>query len=237
MGQGNSIRSSLLPIWREMAELGQALPSEETLAEKLGSSRPAIREALIRMEADGLVRRLHGAGTFPNPAALEVPVCMDRSTDWTDRLGDAGLDVAMEVISAEIVEAGPAEAAQLAVEKRTRLLRTVKRWRADGVVAVAAIDLIPLSRRAPPAAALREAAAAVLHLAAEFGTGSPDWVCTYPQAVEVAAPIAELLEYETGRAVLRLEQIAIERHGRRVFHATEYHRPGVVDFGLIRTIH
>ncbi|MCU1504237.1 MAG: putative GntR family transcriptional regulator [Ilumatobacteraceae bacterium] len=237
VSNGNSVESNLLPIWREVVELGQALPSEEALAETLGTSRPAIREALIRMEADGLVRRLHGAGTFPNPAALEIPVRMDRAADFSDRLASVGFEVTTEVISAEVIAAGESEAATLGLEAGTRLLRTVKRWRADGVVAVVAFDHVPLSRRASGEASIDAAADAVLHLATEYGAGRADWMCTYPTAVEVDGPTAELLEYEPGRAVLRLEQIATERHGRRVFHALEYHRPGLVEFGLIRTIH
>jgi GntR family transcriptional regulator len=237
MPNGNSVESNLLPIWRKVAELGHALPSEESLAETLGASRPAIREALIRMEADGLVRRLHGAGTFPNPAALEIPVRMDRAADFADRLAAVGFTVELEVVSAEVVSADAEQAASVDLTPGSRVLRTVKRWRADGVVAVAAVDLVPLSRKASDVASVAAADQPAVHLAADHGTGRADWICTYPQAIELDAQMAELLEYPAGRAVLRLEQIAVERHGLRVFHATEFHRPGVVEFGLIRTIH
>ncbi|MFT3852880.1 MAG: GntR family transcriptional regulator [Ilumatobacteraceae bacterium] len=236
MGHGNLVESGLLPIWREVAERGQALPSEEALAETLGTSRPAIREALIRMEADGLVRRLHGAGTFPNPAALEIPVRMDCAADFADRLASVGFAVEVEVLDAGVVVADATIAERLEAVEGSRLLRTVKRWRADGVVAVTAVDHIPLSRHADADAAIAAAEEAALLLAGEFGTGRADWMCTYPSAVELDEPTALLLEMEAGRAALRVEQLAVDRYGRRVFHAVEHHRPGVVDFGLIRTI-
>ena len=43
---------------------GDRLPSEPELASAYGVSRPTIREVLRSLEGDGLVRRVHGVGTF-----------------------------------------------------------------------------------------------------------------------------------------------------------------------------
>lgn len=43
---------------------GERLPAERTLAEKLGVSRPSVREALIAMEVEGIVEIRGGAGVF-----------------------------------------------------------------------------------------------------------------------------------------------------------------------------
>lgn len=43
---------------------GERLPSESRLCEIFGVSRPIVREAIIRLQADGLVVTRHGAGTF-----------------------------------------------------------------------------------------------------------------------------------------------------------------------------
>ncbi len=45
---------------------GQRLPAERTLAEHYGASRTTVREALAQLEADGLVIRKVGSGTFVN---------------------------------------------------------------------------------------------------------------------------------------------------------------------------
>jgi DNA-binding FadR family transcriptional regulator len=44
-------------------EYGEALPSERRLAEDLGASRHAVREALKRLQQSGLVRISHGGAT------------------------------------------------------------------------------------------------------------------------------------------------------------------------------
>jgi GntR family transcriptional regulator len=43
---------------------GEQLPSEVDLSAEFGVSRPTLREALLRLEQDGLIFRKHGVGTF-----------------------------------------------------------------------------------------------------------------------------------------------------------------------------
>jgi DNA-binding GntR family transcriptional regulator len=43
--------------------VGQLLPTEKALCNELGASRYALREAMARLEADGLVRRRRGSGS------------------------------------------------------------------------------------------------------------------------------------------------------------------------------
>jgi len=56
----------------ELAE-GDKLPSENEIAQTFSVSRPVIREALLRLQADGLVYTRQGAGSFvkvPPPKSL-----------------------------------------------------------------------------------------------------------------------------------------------------------------------
>jgi len=45
-------------------EPGDRLPSEPELARSLGVSRSSLREGIALLEEDGVVRRLHGSGTY-----------------------------------------------------------------------------------------------------------------------------------------------------------------------------
>jgi len=59
--------------------IGGKLPSESQLSELFGVSRPVVREALSRLQADGVVMSRHGSGSYvqrrPNQAfALLAPI-------------------------------------------------------------------------------------------------------------------------------------------------------------------
>lgn len=45
---------------------GDKLPSENDIAQAFQVSRPVIREALLRLQADGLIYTRHGSGSFVN---------------------------------------------------------------------------------------------------------------------------------------------------------------------------
>ena len=69
------MKDSLRKLISEKAfnEAGK-LPPEEELARQLAVSRITIRKALTDLEQEGLLLRIHGRGTFVNPAARQVRI-------------------------------------------------------------------------------------------------------------------------------------------------------------------
>jgi GntR family transcriptional regulator len=209
------------------------MPPEDQLVTDLGASKPSIREALVRLEADGLVRRRVGAGTFPNPMALEIPARLDKEVDFADMLRSAGFTPSLEVLDARWVELDERQARSLGREPGRSAFRTKKRWRADGVAVMVAVDLIPVFERPDEDP---DPSITVVDLAENLGAGRAEWICTWPGAANSDAEIAELLEVELGDAVLTLEHVAVDRIGRRSFSAFEHHRPGYLGYGMILNV-
>ena len=52
---------------------GDRLPSERDLAEKVGVSRPSVREALSTLQMIGALETRHGQGTFVRDRAQDIP--------------------------------------------------------------------------------------------------------------------------------------------------------------------
>lgn len=51
---------------------GDALPTENELAESYGISRNSVRRALADLAAEGLVNKVHGSGTFVTPVSQRL---------------------------------------------------------------------------------------------------------------------------------------------------------------------
>src|SRR5882757_5144214 len=58
----------------------EKLPSEPEFAKRYGISRPTLREILSGLERDGLIRRVHGVGTFVTPKRTRVPTVLGPAT-------------------------------------------------------------------------------------------------------------------------------------------------------------
>jgi DNA-binding GntR family transcriptional regulator len=68
-------------IRNERLTANQRLPSERLLLSVLGSSRITIRDALTRLEADGLIYRLNRKGWFVSPPRFVID--LTRKIDFT----------------------------------------------------------------------------------------------------------------------------------------------------------
>ncbi|GAA0553448.1 GntR family transcriptional regulator [Paractinoplanes ferrugineus] len=78
-GWGNTMRrAEVRDRLRELIDArapGDPMPSERSLSEDLGASRPTVRAALDDLTRNGLLVRQHGRGTFTSPHKIsqEVP--------------------------------------------------------------------------------------------------------------------------------------------------------------------
>ena len=66
----------------------EKLPSETSLANKMGVSRTTIREAVGILEKDGLVDRIHGVGTIITRSNIPVSGGAERLKSFTESIKD-----------------------------------------------------------------------------------------------------------------------------------------------------
>lgn len=106
------------------------LPSEHDLTERFGVSRVTVRRALQTLEADGLIYRRQGLGSFV--CDRRVPYGLVRLTDFAQDVGRAGL-VARSTILHRATEPCPPEVAErLAVDSGRPVLRLDRLRLGDG---------------------------------------------------------------------------------------------------------
>jgi DNA-binding GntR family transcriptional regulator len=216
----------------EAGTAGLVLPGEPKLASQLGIGRATLRDALTRLEAEGLILRRQGADTIVNPAAFDLAARIDLQVDFAEILRDCGFEASMVLLEEEHTTLTEAAANALGLDVSVPALRTLKRWNADGRPVMVAMDWVPLlDPNVVPAASHP-----VFEIAAAISGEETAWEVASPGALAVDAEIAAILQVDVGSAVWTLERVGIGRSGRRSFFAFEYHVPSIVQYGFIRSL-
>jgi GntR family transcriptional regulator len=160
----------------EIGRSGLVLPGEPQLASQLGIGRATLRDALTRLEAEGLILRRKGADTIVNTAAFDLAARIDLRADFAEILRDGGFKSAMVVLEDDRVPLTEDAAKALGLEVGTPALRTLKRWDADDKPVMVAVDWVPSSESAVDLDSVRP----VFELAAELGGEEIAWEVAVP---------------------------------------------------------
>lgn len=111
------------------------LTTEPELARQLGVSRGTLRKALDILLAEGLLRRVHGRGTFVLPTDVAAPLGSELGT-VAEELAKVGIAFTTTVLERRIVPAPAEVASHLALQAGTPTLR-LERVRTDDLGPIA----------------------------------------------------------------------------------------------------
>lgn len=107
-------------VLRDAARRGGQLPTERALAEALGASRGTVRKALARLEADGLIWRGVGRGTYLKG---HEPVAPPGAGLVTSATNPAEVMETRLVLEPEIAALAVAKATPLQIERLEAIVR------------------------------------------------------------------------------------------------------------------
>lgn len=105
--------NSSVPLYHQLSEelrnkiesgkwpLHTLIPSETELCKKYGVSRGTVRQAIIELMRDGLVRRKQGRGTFVAKLGIIQPV--SRFYSFSQDMEEKGLEPSLRIIKNEII--------------------------------------------------------------------------------------------------------------------------------------
>ena len=118
-----------------------ALPSERTLAEKLGISRITARKAIDALVAEGLVERRHGSGNFISPRLEQA---LTRLTSFTEELSARGFTPRSRWLRRYIGMAHAEEIVGLNLPTGARVARLERVRLADDIPMALELSALPL---------------------------------------------------------------------------------------------
>jgi DNA-binding GntR family transcriptional regulator len=230
--ESQRVLAGVLRFVRDAAAAGSTLPGEVEMAERLGSTRKQVRDVLASLEQQGMVLRRQGAATEVDPVATRMSVRFEDQLEYSVLLRQLGYESTVEVL--EIADTLlPVEIARLLMTESDRpAARIVKRWRADGAVAMLSFGTMPL----PFPRAEVDLGDSIYSAIGKVWNESIAWEVATPSAEVLGEADAALFEHPVGTPVLTLDIVGIGLSGRRLFHARELHDPKTVSYSMMRTL-
>jgi len=198
---------------------GQRLPSEHALAVEFGVNRHTIRRSLDHLSRQGLVKVLHGSGTYVEDFAVDLMI--KKQPSQQNSLAIAGLKGRLVILASDQIRANAEQARVLKVPLRSAVLRLTVMGEAHGRPLHVGDRLFPLPRFAQ----LEKVVVETGSISAGFrqcGVEKYSRIESRLAAKMPERPIADYLRQPQSRPVLWVESINIDEHGSPIEFATTW---------------
>lgn len=223
---GTIDRASPVPFYFQLAELleeeivsarwmpGTRVPSENELCARYRLSRTTIRQAVARLEQEGLVSREKGRGTFVSDSRPRSWLIQSTEGFFHDEFLRAGRAVTSRILRLERVELPRWASDALTLEPGSEGMVVERVRSVDGLVALYVINCLP-AFTAEAVIGLR-ADESLYQRLAEAGAVSVVGGNRSLQAVTAGARLAKLLEVDAGAALAYIESVTLDENDRPV---------------------
>jgi GntR family transcriptional regulator len=216
-------------------EPGERLPSEPELSRRLGVSRATLREAMRTFEAQGLIHRRQGSGTFVARPSQVIESGLEVLESIETLAGRIGLPVTLGEMHTEETPATPEEANALGVQPGTVLFHVSRVILAEGQPAAFLVDILP-----PDVISASElwegfTGSVLDQLLCRKSLDLASSRCEI-NAVNASSVVARALGIQRGDVLLRFVAYLYTASGRVVDYSFSYFLPGYFNFHVVRRV-
>lgn len=121
------------------------IPSETILADQFGVSRTTIRDALGRLEHEGVLYRKQGSGTFINEPGLQIKSKLDEIWSYEEMLKAHGYAPSVQILSTIVEKADEETAVSLNLTANDEVLIVKKLFLEDDKPVILTHNIIPVN--------------------------------------------------------------------------------------------
>jgi len=212
---------------------GGRIPSETELAETLGVSRTTVRDALSRLENEGVVYRKQGAGTFINVPGLQIKSRLEEIWSYEAVLEAHGYTPSTRVLSMETAVSDLEINAELNLETTDELVAIHKLFLEDAVPVIFTINYFPrrLLTTMPAATAFCRPVYTVL---AENGREQLAYYLSEIVPVIADDHIARTLDMTPGTPLISFTEVGYNDNNDPILKSYSYFRDDLLRFRMIR---
>lgn len=123
------LKQALLSELLATTPAGGAIPPERRLAERFGTSRTTVRQALQELVVEGRLERFQGRGTFVSTRKVAQPLQL---TSYTEDMKAQGLHPTSKLLDVSVISADQELAQLLGIRRSMRVTRIERLRMASG---------------------------------------------------------------------------------------------------------
>jgi len=209
------------------------IPSETDLAESLGVSRTTIRDALSRLENEGVIYRKQGAGTFVNRPGLRIKSRLEEIWSYEAVLEDHGYVPSTRVLRHSVTPAEAPTAAELDISPGENLIVVEKLFLENQHPVILTVNHIP-EKMIVERYSESDVALPVFEFLANFGQQHLSYYLSEFVPILANGSVAENLNVPKSAPLLSLEEVGYSEDNTPILKAYSYFRDDLLRLRFIR---
>lgn len=209
------------------------LPAEDQLSRDLRFSRPTIRSALLSLQKEGKIQRLHGRGTFINRHALSIGANLAEDKPFLSLLESLGHDASVRNLSIGEVALAESEWQRLELGRPDTACLIRRVFEGSGRPAVYSMDHVPIRFLEADLSEV-DGGRSTFEFVRRWTARPVRYSVVEYCPVTVDRGISEVLQLPVGTAVMLLDHLHIDEYDRPVAFTRAYLNDDLIHFSSVR---
>lgn len=212
---------------------GDRIPAEMDLAAELGVSRTTIRDALSRLENEGVVYRRQGSGTFVNEPGLQIKTRLEEIWSYEAVLEAHGYTPATRILEVSTAPASAEIANSLHIEPGAPMITVRKLFLENEKPVILVVNQVPAAKITTPHQP-DDWKQPVFEFLAAFARENLIYYLSEIMPLVASEELARVLDVQPGTALLSFAEVGYNDENHPILLTHSYIRDDLLRLRLIR---